>query len=128
MAQRRVSRAVKAGNLTIGGGAKISVQSMLNVPAEDVEGNVRQAVELEKAGCEIVRLTVPNKEAVKTLAAVKEAVSIPVVADIHFDYKCALESVAAGVDKIRINPGNIGSALRRSPTPAVSTMSRFESA
>ena len=109
MAQRRVSRAVKAGNLTIGGGAKISVQSMLNVPAEDVEGNVRQAVELEKAGCEIVRLTVPNKEAVKTLAAVKEAVSIPVVADIHFDYKCALESVAAGVDKIRINPGNIGS-------------------
>ena len=112
MAQRRVSRAVKAGNLTIGGGAKISVQSMLNVPAEDVEGNVRQAVELEKAGCEIVRLTVPNKEAVKTLAAVKEAVSIPVVADIHFDYKCALESVAAGVDKIRINPGNIGSEDR----------------
>ena len=112
MAQRRVSRAVKAGNLTIGGGAKISVQSMLNVPAEDVEGNVRQAVELEKAGCEIVRLTVPNKEAVKTLAAVKEAVSIPVVADIHFDYKCALESVSAGVDKIRINPGNIGSEDR----------------
>ena len=112
MAQRRVSRAVKAGNLTIGGGAKISVQSMLNVPAEDVEGNVRQAVELEKAGCEIVRLTVPNKEAVKTLAAVKEAVSIPVVADIHFDYKCALESVAAGVDKIRINPGNIGAEDR----------------
>ena len=109
MAQRRVSRAVKAGNLTIGGGAKISVQSMLNVSAEDVEGNVRQAVELEKAGCEIVRLTVPNKEAVKTLAAVKEAVSIPVVADIHFDYKCALESVAAGGEKIRITPGNLGS-------------------
>lgn len=107
--ERRISKAVKAGNLQIGGGAKISVQSMLNVPAEDVAGNVQQAIALENAGCEIVRLTVPNKEAVKTLAAVKEAVSIPVVADIHFDYKCALESVAAGVDKIRINPGNIGS-------------------
>ena len=109
MIERRKSRQVKAGGLAIGGGAKISVQSMLNVPAEDVAGNVRQAKALEAAGCEIVRLTVPNTEAVKTLAAVKEAVSIPVVADIHFDYKCALESVAAGVDKIRINPGNIGS-------------------
>lgn len=82
---------------------------MLNIPAEDAEGNVKQALELQKAGCEIIRLTVPNKEAVKTLAAVKEKVSIPVVADIHFDYRCALESVAAGADKIRINPGNIGS-------------------
>lgn len=109
MIERRKSRVVAAGNLKIGGCNKISVQSMLNVPAENIEGNVSQAVELEKAGCEIVRLTVPDLEAVKTLAAVKEAVSIPVVADIHFDYKCALESVAAGVDKIRINPGNIGS-------------------
>ena len=109
MITRRISRTVKAGNVEIGGNSKITVQSMLNVPAENVEGNVRQALELEKAGCEIVRLTVPNKEAVKTLYAVKNAVSIPVVADIHFDYKCALESVEAGVDKIRINPGNIGS-------------------
>lgn len=109
MTERRISRQVTAGNLKIGGGAHISVQSMLNARAEDVEGNVRQAKALESAGCEIVRLTVPNQEAVKTLAAVKEAVSIPVVADIHFDYQCALESVAAGVDKIRINPGNIGS-------------------
>ena len=109
MTERRKTRQVTAGNLKIGGGAHISVQSMLNARAEDVEGNVRQAKALESAGCEIVRLTVPNQEAVKTLAAVKEAVSIPVVADIHFDYQCALESVAAGVDKIRINPGNIGS-------------------
>lgn len=109
MINRRISRKVKAGNVEIGGDSKITVQSMLNVPAEDVEGNVKQALELQKAGCEIVRLTVPNKEAVKTLYAVKNAVSIPVVADIHFDYKCALESVEAGVDKIRINPGNIGS-------------------
>lgn len=109
MIQRRKTRTVKAGNVPIGSGSKITVQSMLNVPAENVEGNVKQAVELEKAGCEIIRLTVPNKEAVKTLYAVKNAVSIPVVADIHFDYRCALESIEAGVDKIRINPGNIGS-------------------
>lgn len=109
MTERRKSRQVTAGNLKIGGGAHVSVQSMLNVLADDIEGNVRQAKALEAAGCEIVRLTVPNKETVKTLAAVKEAVSIPVVADIHFDYQCALESVAAGADKIRINPGNIGS-------------------
>ena len=109
MIERRKSKKVYAGNVAIGGDSKITVQSMLNVPAENVEGNVRQALELEEAGCEIIRLTVPNKEAVKTLYAVKNAVKIPVVADIHFDYKCALESVEAGVDKIRINPGNIGS-------------------
>lgn len=108
MIERRKSRVVKAGNVKIGGKSEITVQSMLNVPAEDSEGNVRQAVELEQAGCQIVRLTVPNKEAVKTLYDVKNAVKIPVVADIHFDYKCALDAVAAGADKIRINPGNIG--------------------
>lgn len=107
--ERRITKTVKAGNVSIGSGSKITVQSMLNVPAHNIDGNVTQAVELEKAGCEIVRLTVPDLEAVKTLYAVKNAVKIPVVADIHFDYKCALESVAAGVDKIRINPGNIGS-------------------
>lgn len=108
MIERRKTRTVKIGNRAIGGKNKIAVQSMLNVPANDVEGNVKQALELEKAGCEIVRLTVPDTAAVKTLYAVKEAVKIPVVADIHFDYRCALESVAAGADKIRINPGNIG--------------------
>lgn len=107
--ERRITKTVKAGNVSIGSGSKITVQSMLNVPAHNIDGNVAQAVELEKAGCEIVRLTVPDLEAVKTLYAVKNAVKIPVVADIHFDYKCALESIAAGVDKIRINPGNIGS-------------------
>lgn len=108
MIERRKTRTVKIGNIAIGGKNKIAVQSMLNVPASDVEGNVKQALELERAGCEIVRLTVPDAAAVKTLYAVKEAVKIPVVADIHFDYRCALESVAAGADKIRINPGNIG--------------------
>ena len=99
---------VTAGGVKIGGGAPVSVQSMLNTAAEDTEASVCQAIELEKAGCEIVRATVPNADAVHTLAAIKEAVRIPVVADIHFDYKMALEAAAAGADKIRINPGNIG--------------------
>lgn len=107
--ERRKSRKVKIGNLSIGGSEHIAVQSMLNVPAHDVEGNVRQALALEKAGCEIIRVSVPDKEAVKTVEALKAAVKAPIVADIHFDYKLALDSLAAGVDKIRLNPGNIGS-------------------
>lgn len=108
MIERRKAKTVKVGNIALGGNNRIAVQSMLNVPAHDVDGNVKQAIELENAGCEIIRLTVPDTAAAKTLYAVKENVKIPVVADIHFDYRCALESVAAGADKIRINPGNIG--------------------
>ena len=100
---------VKVGNTYIGGGADISVQSMLCVPAHDIKGNVEQALRLQSAGCDIVRVTVPDKEALKTVEALKKAIDIPLVADIHFDYRLAVESVAAGVDKIRINPGNIGS-------------------
>lgn len=100
---------VKVGNTYIGGGADISVQSMLCVPAHDIKGNVEQALRLQNAGCDIVRVTVPDKEALKTVEALKKAIDIPLVADIHFDYRLAVESVAAGVDKIRINPGNIGS-------------------
>ncbi len=99
---------VKVGNLIMGDG-NISVQSMLNVPAEDVAGNVEQAIRLEKAGCQIIRTAIPDKESIRLIPALKEAISIPVVADIHFDHKLALEAVAAGVDKVRINPGNIGS-------------------
>lgn len=102
-------RTVKIGRLTIGAGSPIAVQSMLNTAAHDIEGCVRQAKELEEAGCEIIRTTVPDMEAVRTVSALKENVSVPIVADIHFDYKMALESLAAGADKIRINPGNIGS-------------------
>ncbi|MBQ3266154.1 MAG: flavodoxin-dependent (E)-4-hydroxy-3-methylbut-2-enyl-diphosphate synthase [Ruminococcus sp.] len=105
-------RFVTALNTQIGGGAKVSVQSMLNRPAEDIEGSVRQAKELEAAGCEIIRAAVPNREAVALIATLKENVSVPIVADIHFNYKLALESIAAGVDKIRINPGNIGDDSR----------------
>lgn len=100
---------VKVGNTYIGGGADITVQSMLCVPAHDIKGNVEQALRLQNAGCDIVRVTVPDKEALKTVEALKKAIDIPLVADIHFDYRLAVESVAAGVDKIRINPGNIGS-------------------
>ena len=92
----------------IGSDFPITIQSMLNVPAHDIDGNVRQALKLEKAGCEIIRAAVPDMEAVKTVAALKEKVSVPIVADIHFDYKIALSCADAGVDKIRINPGNIG--------------------
>lgn len=102
---------VKVGNLTLGG-EHIYIQSMLNVPADDVEGNVRQAIELEKAGCEIIRTAVPAVRNSELIYALKNAVNIPVVADIHFDYRIALECAAAGVDKIRINPGNIGSMDR----------------
>lgn len=90
------------------GGDQIYIQSMLNVRADDIAGNVEQAIRLEQAGCDIIRAAIPDKEAVRLIPAIKERVSIPLVADIHFDYRLALESVAAGVDKIRINPGNIG--------------------
>lgn len=103
---------VKIADILLGGGAPVRVQSMLNTPADDVEASVKQAKELENAGCEIIRATVPDIKAVKTIAALKESVRVPIVADIHFDYKMALESLAAGVDKIRINPGNIGSDER----------------
>lgn len=99
---------VKVGNLTLGDG-KIYIQSMLNIPAENIEDSVEQAIRLEKAGCEIIRVAVPKVENAKLISALKEAVNIPVVADIHFDYKIALACVEHGVDKIRINPGNIGS-------------------
>ena len=100
---------VKVGKLLLGDG-NIYIQSMLNIPWEDTEGNIKQAIELEQAGCEIVRVSVPTVEAVGLIPAIKRRISIPLVADIHFDYKIALKCIEAGVDKLRINPGNIGSA------------------
>lgn len=98
---------VKVGDCVLDGN-HIYIQSMLNVRSDDIEGSVKQAVELEKAGCEIVRAAIPDMDAVRLIPAIKEAVKIPLVADIHFDYRLAIEAAAAGVDKIRINPGNIG--------------------
>ena len=98
---------VKVGDCILDG-KHIYIQSMLNARSDDIEGSVKQAKELEAAGCEIIRAAIPDMDAVKLIPAIKEAVDIPLVADIHFDYKLAIESAAAGVDKIRINPGNIG--------------------
>lgn len=108
MIKRRESKKIKLGSIFIGGDSPVTVQSMLNAEAHDVQKNVEQALALEKAGCEIIRVAVPDIEAVKTVAALKESIAVPIVADIHFNYKIALECVAAGVDKVRINPGNIG--------------------
>lgn len=105
---RKQTKQVSAGTLKIGGGAPVSVQSMLNVPADDIAGSVAQAKALEAAGCELIRAAIPDQNAVRLIEAIKKEVQVPLVADIHFDYRLALESAAAGVDKIRINPGNIG--------------------
>lgn len=110
--ERRKCKTVWVGNVPIGGDAPIAVQSMGNVPSTDVAGTVAQAKALCEAGCDILRIAVPDSAAVSLVDAVKTAVDIPLVADIHFDYKLALDCAAAGVDKIRINPGNIGSAER----------------
>ncbi len=100
-------KTVNVGGLVLGDG-KIYIQSMLNIPADDIPGSVEQAMALEKAGCEIIRAAVPRVENAALISALKKAVKVPIVADIHFDYKIALACVKAGVDKVRINPGNIG--------------------
>ncbi len=102
------TKRIYAGSLAIGGGAPVSIQSMLCAHAHDIEGNVAQALALQEAGCDIVRVSVPDIETIKTVEALKQNITIPLVADIHFDWRLAIESVAAGVDKVRINPGNIG--------------------
>ena len=107
----RKVKPVKIKDLTLGGG-KIYVQSMLNVPSFDIEGNVRQAEELERAGCEIIRVSIPDEPALRLIPAIKDKISVPLVADIHFDYRLALGAAERGIDKIRINPGNIGSPER----------------
>ena len=109
---RRNCKSVKIGNVCIGKDEKISVQSMLNVPAYDIQGNINQAKELKAAGCDIIRVAVPNLESVELVYKIKSLVDIPLVADVHFDYKIAVECANAGVDKIRINPGNIGDDSR----------------
>ncbi len=109
---RRQTKTVKVGNVSIGSKHCIRVQSMLSVPTDDIKENIKQALDLQECGCEIIRVSVPDKEAVNLVYKLKENLQIPVVADIHFDYKLAIESAIAGADKIRINPGNIGSKER----------------
>ena len=107
-----MSRQMNISGVTIGGGAAIAIQSMCNTRTEDVAATVAQILRLEQAGCEIVRVAVPTMEAARAIGQIKKAIHIPLVADIHFDYRLALQCAAEGVDKIRINPGNIGSQER----------------
>jgi (E)-4-hydroxy-3-methylbut-2-enyl-diphosphate synthase len=104
-----MTKQVKVGNVLVGGGAPVSIQSMTNTDTRDVDATVRQINALYEAGCEIVRCTVPDMEAAKALGQIKKQSPIPVVADIHFDYRLAIAAMDEGADKIRINPGNIGS-------------------
>lgn len=107
-----MTKQIMVGGVPVGGNAPIPIQSMCNTPTDDVTATVEQIRRLEAAGCEIVRVAVPDMAAAMAVGAIKERISIPLVVDIHFDYKLALESVAAGADKVRINPGNIGGADR----------------
>src|SRR5512134_1633503 len=109
---RAQTRAVLVGTVQIGGGAPVSVQSMTITDTRDVEGTLVQIYQLAAEGCEIVRLAVPDREAAEALAGIKPRSPLPIVADIHFDHRLALVALDAGVDKLRINPGNIGSRER----------------
>ena len=109
MTYRDHTRTVQIGDKVIGGGNPILIQSMTNTRTEDVEGCVRQILRLEKAGCDIVRCTCPTQEAAEAIGQIKKQIHIPLVADIHFDYRMAIAAIENGADKIRINPGNIGS-------------------
>ncbi|MBI2865828.1 MAG: flavodoxin-dependent (E)-4-hydroxy-3-methylbut-2-enyl-diphosphate synthase [Chloroflexi bacterium] len=104
---RRPSRAIQVGDVTVGGGAPVVVQSMTSTDTRDVAATLEQIGELEKAGCEIVRVAVPNGEAARAIRALKRGTRLPLIADIHFDYRLALEALAAGADGLRLNPGNI---------------------
>lgn len=112
MINRKITKKVKIGNISIGAGEPIAVQSMLNVPAGDINGSVEQAKELAAAGCQIIRFAIPNEDALALIEPIKKAVDVPLVADIHFDYRLALGAAERGIDKIRINPGNIGDESR----------------
>ncbi len=107
-----MSRQMNIGGVTIGGGADITIQSMCNTATEDVAATVAQILRLEQAGCQIIRVAVPTMAAAAAIGRIKKAIHIPLVADIHFDYRLALRCAAEGVDKIRINPGNIGAQER----------------
>lgn len=106
--KRRKTRVVKIGNVLIGGDNPIAIQSMCNTKTSDVDATVKQILELEAAGCEIIRVAVPDMKAAEAIAEIKKQIHIPLVADIHFDYRLALKAIESGVDKLRINPGNIG--------------------
>lgn len=112
MITRNETKKIRIGDRTIGGGSPVAIQSMTNTRTEDVEATVAQIQKLEQAGCEIIRCAVPTMEAAEAFAKIKKQIHIPLVADIHFDYRLAIAAIENGADKIRINPGNIGGAER----------------
>ena len=116
---RKITKKVQIGNVVVGGGSPIKIQSMTNTKTEDVKATVAQIKKLEAAGCDIIRCAVPTMEAAQALKKIKKEISIPLVADIHFDYKLAIAAMENGADKIRINPGNIGSKERVKAVVAV---------
>src|SRR6187397_3676618 len=109
---RRPTRAVKVGKVPIGGGAPVAVQSMTKTDTTDVDGTIRQIEQMTEAGCEIIRIAVPDDDAAAAMYEIRKRTDVPIVADIHFHYKLALKALDAGIDKLRINPGNIGSIDR----------------
>ena len=109
---REATKKIGIGDVIIGGGSPIAIQSMTNTRTEEVEATVAQVLALEKAGCEIIRCAVPTMEAAQAIGKIKERIHIPLVADIHFDYRLAIAAIENGADKIRINPGNIGDGSR----------------
>ena len=113
---RTKTRPVKVGNLTIGGNNEVVIQSMTTTKTHDVEATVKEIHRLEEAGCQVVRVACPDERAADAIADIKKQINIPLVVDIHFDYKLALKAIEGGADKIRINPGNIG---RREKVEAV---------
>ncbi len=112
MIERKLTKAIQIGSVKIGGGAPISVQSMTNTKTQDAKATIAQILRLEEAGCDIVRVAVPDMEAAQAIKEIKAGIHIPLIADIHFDYRLALEAIKNGVDALRINPGNIGSRDR----------------
>ena len=108
MIKRRISKQIQIGNVTIGGGTPIVVQSMTSTNTRDARATLNQIKELEECGCELIRVAVPDMEAVDALSQIKKGITLPLIADIHFDYKLALGAIKAGVDALRLNPGNIG--------------------
>ena len=112
MMERMKTKEIRIGDRVIGSGNPILIQSMCNTRTEDAEATVRQILELEQAGCDIIRVAVPTMEAAQSLTQIKKQIHIPLVADIHFDYRLAIAAIECGADKIRINPGNIGASER----------------
>lgn len=125
MIQRKKTRQIAIGNVKIGGGAPISVQSMTNTKTTDTKATVAQIKALEAAGCDIVRLAVPDMAAAENIANIKKQVDVPLVADIHFDYRLALKAIEQGIDALRINPGNIGDEARVKAVVEAAKMKRI---